>query len=49
LQARGVLALQAGMTTVRFLPPLVITGDQIDLVLEVVADVLGAAAGAQHG
>jgi acetylornithine/LysW-gamma-L-lysine aminotransferase len=53
LQARSVLALQAGMTTVRFLPPLVITGEQIDLVLEAVADVLAAPAGAtvgsQHG
>jgi 4-aminobutyrate aminotransferase-like enzyme len=41
------------MTTVRLLPPLVITGEQIDLVLEAVADVLtapaGATVGAQHG
>ncbi len=33
LMARGVLALPAGMTVVRFLPPLVITTAQIDTVV----------------
>lgn len=40
LQVRGILALQAGMTTLRLLPPLIITDEQIDLVLQGVADVL---------
>jgi acetylornithine/LysW-gamma-L-lysine aminotransferase len=47
LQERGVLALQAGMTTLRLLPPLVITDEQIDLVVQTVAEVLSAPAGAQ--
>jgi acetylornithine/LysW-gamma-L-lysine aminotransferase len=34
LQERGVLALGAGPTVVRYLPPLVITAAQIDTVIE---------------
>lgn len=37
---RGVLALSAGMTVIRLLPPLVITGEQIDLLVETINDVL---------
>ncbi len=37
LQERGVLALGAGPTVVRYLPPLVITAAQIDRVLEATA------------
>ncbi|HWE60893.1 MAG TPA: aspartate aminotransferase family protein [Chloroflexota bacterium] len=46
LQARGVLALPAGMTTLRLLPPLVITDEQIDTVVQVVAETLATPAGA---
>ena len=52
LQARGVLALQAGMTTLRLLPPLVITNEQIDAVVAAVADALVTplvGADARHG
>ncbi|MEK7860015.1 MAG: aspartate aminotransferase family protein [Chloroflexota bacterium] len=41
LQDRGVLALGAGPTVVRYLPPLVITAEQIDRVIAATADVLG--------
>jgi acetylornithine/LysW-gamma-L-lysine aminotransferase len=37
----GVIALPAGLTVIRLLPPLVIEFDQIDQVVEVMADVLG--------
>jgi len=40
LAERGVLALTAGSTVMRFLPPLVISADQIDTVVEQVAEVL---------
>lgn len=40
LMAQGVLALPAGNTVLRFLPPLVITRDEIDVVVDRVADVL---------
>ena len=40
LAERGVLALSAGPTVMRFLPPLVIGADDIDTVVDRVADVL---------
>jgi len=40
LARRGVLALAAGTTVIRLLPPLVISGKQIDEVMEVLAGVL---------
>ena len=40
LQEEGVLALGAGPTVVRFLPPLVITKDEIDRVLAAAAKAL---------
>jgi acetylornithine/LysW-gamma-L-lysine aminotransferase len=40
LADRGVLALPAGLTVIRLLPPLVITKDQINQVLEVVSEIL---------
>lgn len=40
MMERGVLALPAGMTVIRFLPPLVISRDQIDQVVTVLQDVL---------
>ena len=40
LQDEGVLALGAGPTVVRYLPPLVISGEQIDRVLAATAKVL---------
>ena len=40
LQDRGVLALGAGPTVVRYLPPLVITAEEIDRVLEASAKAL---------
>ena len=41
LQDQGVLALGAGPTVVRFLPPLVITAAQVDLVIEATRSALG--------
>jgi acetylornithine/LysW-gamma-L-lysine aminotransferase len=41
LAERGVLALAAGATVMRFLPPLVISGRDVDVVVERVADVMG--------
>jgi acetylornithine/LysW-gamma-L-lysine aminotransferase len=41
LQNRGVLALVAGSTVVRLLPPLIISDAQIDAIVEAMADVLG--------
>jgi acetylornithine/LysW-gamma-L-lysine aminotransferase len=38
----GVMVLSAGMNVVRFLPPLVITRDQLDRVVETLAEVLAA-------
>ncbi|MCS7325371.1 MAG: acetylornithine/succinylornithine family transaminase, partial [Thermoflexales bacterium] len=43
LQAEGVLALPAGLNVLRFLPPAVITYEQIDFVVEKVAQVLHTA------
>ncbi len=40
LMARGVLALPAGPTVLRFLPPLVIEEEELGIVLEAVRDVL---------
>jgi acetylornithine/LysW-gamma-L-lysine aminotransferase len=40
LQERRIIALNAGMTVIRLLPPLVITYEQIDRVVEVLTDVL---------
>jgi acetylornithine/LysW-gamma-L-lysine aminotransferase len=40
LMAEGVLALSAGMTVIRLLPPLVITRPQVDQVVESLAQVL---------
>lgn len=42
LQERGVLALGAGPTVVRFLPPLVITAEQVDRVVAATAGALAA-------
>jgi acetylornithine/succinyldiaminopimelate/putrescine aminotransferase len=45
----GVLALLAGTTVLRFLPPLVISREQVDRVVDTLATVLaaGARAGAE--
>ncbi len=40
LMARGVLALPAGMTVIRFLPPLVISRTDVDAVVDALRDVL---------
>jgi len=40
LKERGILALNAGPTVLRFLPPLVIKREQIDQIVEAVDDVL---------
>lgn len=42
LQTRGVLALPAGSTVLRLLPPLVISRDEIDLVVEAIAATLAS-------
>ncbi len=42
LQARGILALPAGKTVLRFLPPLIITEDELRRVVETVREVLSA-------
>lgn len=44
LQERKVIALNAGMTVIRLLPPLVITYEQIDHLVEVLSDVLSSEA-----
>jgi acetylornithine/LysW-gamma-L-lysine aminotransferase len=49
LQARGVLALVAGLNTIRLLPTLAISDEQIDMVVEVVAEVLNRPAQAAEG
>ena len=40
LQERHIIALNAGMTVIRLLPPLVITYEQIDHVVQALAEVL---------
>jgi acetylornithine/LysW-gamma-L-lysine aminotransferase len=40
LQARRILALNAGITVIRLLPPLVITYEQLDHLAEILAEVL---------
>jgi acetylornithine/LysW-gamma-L-lysine aminotransferase len=42
LQERKVIALNAGMTVIRLLPPLVITYEQIDHLVEVLREVLSS-------
>ena len=42
LMQEGVLALLAGTTVLRFLPPLVITREQVDRVVESLARALAA-------
>jgi acetylornithine/LysW-gamma-L-lysine aminotransferase len=42
LQEKHVLALNAGLTTIRFLPPLVITREQIDRVVATLTEVLAS-------
>lgn len=43
LTERGVLALNAGMTVIRLLPPLVITQEQLDRVVDALSEVLAEA------
>jgi acetylornithine/LysW-gamma-L-lysine aminotransferase len=40
LEARGVLALQAGPTVLRLLPPLVVSDEEIDRAVDEIATVL---------
>jgi acetylornithine/LysW-gamma-L-lysine aminotransferase len=40
LQEKRIIALNAGMTVIRLLPPLVITYEQIDHLVDVLTDVL---------
>lgn len=40
IQARGILALVAGKTVLRFLPPLIITGAELEQTVSILADVL---------
>ena len=40
LQERRIIALNAGLTTIRLLPPLVITYEQLDQVIAALAEVL---------
>jgi acetylornithine/LysW-gamma-L-lysine aminotransferase len=42
LMAEGVMALPAGLTVMRFLPPLVITREELEIVVEKVRKVLSA-------
>ncbi len=44
LQEKHIIALNAGMTVIRLLPPLVITEEQLDQVVAALAEVLGAQA-----
>ena len=41
LQERGVLAIPAGLTTLRLLPPLIITRDEMAIARDAIAEVLG--------
>ena len=41
LMKRGVIVLLAGATVIRLLPPLVITKEEIDIVVDTLQDVLG--------
>lgn len=41
LQERGVLALPAGLTTLRLLPPLIITREELAVARDAIAEVLG--------
>jgi len=45
LQDRKIIALNAGLTTIRLLPPLVITYEQIDHLVETLAEVLTSETG----
>ncbi len=49
LMERGVMALPAGNTVLRFLPPLSITREEIDRVVETVGAVLGSLEGSSAG
>jgi acetylornithine/LysW-gamma-L-lysine aminotransferase len=40
LQEKKIIALNAGMTVIRLLPPLVITYEQIDHLVEVLTEIL---------
>jgi acetylornithine/LysW-gamma-L-lysine aminotransferase len=40
LQEKKIIALNAGMTVIRLLPPLVITYEQIDQLVDVLTEVL---------
>jgi len=42
LTERGILALPAGLTVIRLLPPLVITREQLDRVIEALTEILNA-------
>ena len=42
LQERNIIALNAGLTTIRLLPPLVITYQQLDQVIAALAEVLAS-------
>ena len=42
LQEKRIIALNAGLTTIRLLPPLVITYEQLDKVVAALAEVLAA-------
>jgi acetylornithine/LysW-gamma-L-lysine aminotransferase len=41
LQERGIIALPAGATTLRFLPPLIIDREAVDQLVETLSEVLG--------
>jgi acetylornithine/LysW-gamma-L-lysine aminotransferase len=49
LAERGVLALPAGKMVLRFLPPLVITEEQVDAVIDAVSTVLSTEEGTSDG
>jgi len=49
LMAKGVLALPAGLTVMRFLPPLVVDKDDLQRVTQAVAEVLAEGAGIDQG
>lgn len=45
LKAKGVMVINAGATVIRFVPPLIISRDEVDLVVARVAEVLAAVEG----
>jgi acetylornithine/LysW-gamma-L-lysine aminotransferase len=49
LQERGIICLSAGATTLRFLPPLLLTEAEVDQAVAIIGDVLSGGAASRRG